>query len=60
MVRPQWGQRLIRGIPVSAAVLIMLDGNVCGLIMMHAKLAPQRPAGVLSLSDVVRDMAGMD
>jgi CBS domain-containing protein len=53
-------ETIIPDIPVSAAVLIMLDRNVDRLIIMHAKPAPQRPVGILSLSDVVRDMAGMD
>jgi CBS-domain-containing membrane protein len=51
-------ETIIPDIPVSAAVLIMLDHNVDRLVIMHAKPAPQRPVGVLSLSDVVRDMAG--
>jgi CBS domain-containing protein len=46
-------------IPVSAAVMIMLDRNVDRLVIIHAKPAPQRPIGVLSLSDVVREIAGL-
>jgi signal-transduction protein with cAMP-binding, CBS, and nucleotidyltransferase domain len=50
-------ETVIPDIPVSAAVLIMLDRGVDRLIIGHAKPAPQRPIGVLSLSDVIRDMA---
>ena len=46
-------------IPVSAAVMIMMDRNVDRLVIMHPKPAPQRPVAVLSLSDVVRDIAGL-
>ena len=49
-------ETIIPDIPVSAAVLIMLDHKVDRLVIMHAKPAPQRPVGVLSLSDVVRDI----
>ena len=51
-------QTIVPNIPVSAAVMIMLDHKVDRLVIMHAKPAPQRPVGVLSLSDVVRDIAG--
>lgn len=51
-------ETIVPDIPVSAAVLIMLDYNVDRLVIMHAKPGPQRPVGVLSLSDIVRDMAG--
>ena len=50
-------ETIIPDIPVSAAVLIMLDRKVDRLVIQHAKPAPQRPVGVLSLSDVIRDMA---
>ena len=53
-------QTIIPNIPVSAAVMIMLDHKVDRLVIMHSKPAPQRPVGVLSLSDVVRDIAGME
>ena len=52
-------ETIIPEIPVSAAVLIMLDRNVDRLVIMHAKPGPQRPVGVLSLSDIVQDMAGL-
>ena len=48
---------IIPEIPVSAAVLIMLDQGVDRLVIQHAKPAPQRPVGILSLSDIVTDMA---
>jgi CBS domain-containing protein len=51
-------ETIIPDIPVSAAVMIMLDQNVDRLVIQHAKPAPQRPVGLLSLSDVIRDMAG--
>lgn len=51
-------ETIVPDIPVSAAVMIMLDRGVNRLIIMHAKPATPRPVGVLSLSDVVRDMAG--
>ena len=50
-------ETIIPDIPVSAAVMIMLDRKVDRLVIMHAKPAPQRPVGVLSLSDVVREIA---
>jgi CBS domain-containing protein len=53
-------ETIIPDIPVSAAVLIMLDRGVDRLVIMHAKPAPQRPVGVLSLSDIVRDMAALE
>lgn len=51
-------ETIIPDIPVSAAVMIMLDKGVDRLVIQHAKPAPQRPVGVLSLSDVIRDIAG--
>jgi CBS domain-containing protein len=51
-------ETIIPDIPVSAAVLIMLDRGVDRLVIMHARPAPQRPVGVLSLSDIIQDMAG--
>jgi CBS domain-containing protein len=51
-------ETIVPDIPVAAAVQIMLDRNIDHLIIMHARPAPQRPVGVLSLSAVVRDMAG--
>lgn len=51
-------ETIIPDIPVLAAVQIMLDRNMDRLVIMHIKPAPSRPVGVLSLSDVIRDMAG--
>lgn len=50
-------QTIVPDIPVSAAVLLMLDRKVDRLVIMHAKPGPPRPVGVLSLSDIVRDIA---
>ena len=50
-------QTIVPDIPVSAAVLLMLDHRVDRLVIMHAKPGPPRPVGVLSLSDIVRDIA---
>lgn len=50
-------ENIIPEIPVSAAVMIMLDKGVDRLVIQHAKPAPQRPVGLLSMSDVIRDMA---
>ncbi len=51
-------ETIIPDVPVSAAVLVMLDKGVDRLVIQHAKPAPQRPVGVLALSDVIREMAG--
>jgi CBS domain-containing protein len=59
-VMSQEVQTIIPNVPVSAAVMIMLDHKVDRLVIMHSKPAPQRPVGVLSLSDVVRDIAAME
>jgi len=48
---------VISDIPVEAAALIMLDRDVSRLVIVHEKPATQRPVGILSMSDVVRDMA---
>lgn len=53
-------ETIIPSIPVSAAVLLMLDKKIDRLVIMHAKPGPQRPVGVLSLSDIVRDVAGLE
>ena len=51
-------ETIIPDIPVPAAVMIMLDKKVDRLAIQRAKPAPQRPVGLLLLSDVIRDMAG--
>ena len=48
---------IIPDIPVEAAALIMLDRGISRLVIMHEKPATQRPVGILSMSDIVRDMA---
>jgi CBS domain-containing protein len=50
-------QTIVPDIPVSAAVLLMLDQKIDRLVIMHAKPGPPRPVGILSLSDIVRDIA---
>jgi len=49
---------VIPDVPVSAAAKLMLDNKVDRLVIVHQKPATQRPVGILSLSDIVRDMAG--
>jgi CBS domain-containing protein len=48
---------IIPDISVRAAVQIMLDRSVHQLVVLHARPAPQRPVGILTMDDVVRDMA---
>ena len=48
---------IIPDIPVQAAVQIMLDRGVHQLVILHARPAPQRPVGILTMDDIVRDMA---
>jgi CBS domain-containing protein len=45
-------------IPLDAAVQIMLDRRIHRLLILQGGRTPNRPVGVLSLSDVVREMAG--
>ena len=44
-------------IPLDAAVQIMLDKRIHRLLIVQGGRTPNRPVGVLSLSDVVREMA---
>jgi len=44
-------------IPLKAAIQIMLDKGIHRLLIVQGGLTPNRPVGVLSLSDVVRWMA---
>ena len=46
-------------IPLDVAVQIMLDKHIHRLLIVQGGLTPNRPVGVLSLSDVVREMAGV-
>jgi CBS domain-containing protein len=48
---------IIPDIPVQAAVQIMLDRGVHQLVILHARPAPQRPVGILTMDEIVRDMA---
>ncbi|MBC7258879.1 MAG: CBS domain-containing protein [Chloroflexi bacterium] len=50
---------IIPDIPVQAAVQIMLDRGVHQLIILHARPAPQRPVGILTMDDIVKDMANL-
>ncbi len=49
---------IIGDIPVHAAIQIMLDKRIHRLLIVQGGHAPDRPVGVFSLSDVVREMAG--
>jgi CBS domain-containing protein len=44
-------------IPLDVAVQIMLDERIHRLLIVQGGLTPNRPVGVLSLSDVVGEMA---
>jgi len=47
---------IIADIPVEAAVQIMLDKHIHRLLIVQGGLTPNRPVGVLSLTDVIREM----
>jgi len=57
-VMSQRVETIIPDVPVSAAILIMQDRKVDRLVILHTPPATQIPVGMLSLSDVVRDIAG--
>ena len=44
-------------IPLNAAIQIMLDKKIRRLLIVQGGRTPNRPVGVLSLSDVVIEMA---
>lgn len=44
-------------IPLEAAIQIMLDKQIHRLLIVQGGRRPNRPVGVLSLSDIVREMA---
>jgi len=44
-------------IPVRAAVELMVDNQIHRVVITQGGLAPRRPVGVLSMTDVVREMA---
>lgn len=50
---------IIPDIPIHAAVQIMLDRGVHQLLILHARPAPQRPVGILTMDDIVKDMANL-
>jgi CBS domain-containing protein len=43
-------------IPLEAAIQIMLDKHIHRLLIVQGGLTPNRPVGILSLSDVVHEM----
>jgi len=45
-------------IPVRAAVELMIDKQIHRVVITQGGLAPRRPVGVLSMTDLVREMAG--
>ena len=51
---------VIPDIPVAAAAQLMLDNKIDRLVIVHQRPATQRPVGILSLSDIVREMAGTE
>ena len=48
---------IVADIPVQAAVELMLDNQIHRVVITQGGLAPRRPVGVLSMTDVVREMA---
>jgi CBS domain-containing protein len=46
-------------LPLDVAIQIMLDHHIHRLLIVQGGLTPNRPVGVLSLSDMVREMAGV-
>jgi CBS domain-containing protein len=48
---------IVGDIPVLAAVELMLDNQIHRVVIIQGGLAPRRPVGVLSMTDVVREMA---
>ncbi|MGQ9584696.1 MAG: CBS domain-containing protein [Anaerolineae bacterium] len=47
---------IIPDIPVSAAAQLMLDNQIHQLVILHARPAPQRPVGILTMRDVIQHM----
>jgi len=47
---------IVPDIPVGAAVQLMMDNKIHQLVIMHARPAPQRPVGVLTMRDIIRHM----
>jgi len=48
---------IVADIPVLAAVEMMVDNQIHRVVITQGGLAPRRPVGVLSMTDVVREMA---
>lgn len=48
---------IVANIPVEAAIQIMLDRRIHQLVIMHARPAPGRPVGMLSMNDIMRLIA---
>jgi CBS domain-containing protein len=48
---------IIPDIPVLAAAQLMLDNQIHRLVITQGGHAPRRPVGVLSMTDIVREMA---
>ncbi len=48
---------IVADIPVLTAVELMIDNQIHRLVITQGGLAPRRPVGVLSMTDVVREMA---
>jgi CBS domain-containing protein len=48
---------IVADIPVLAAVELMLDNQIHRVVITQGGLAPRRPVGVLSMTDVIREMA---
>jgi CBS domain-containing protein len=44
-------------IPLNVAIQIMLDKKIHRLLIVQGGRTPNRPVGVLSLSDIVSEMA---
>ncbi|MBC7224255.1 MAG: CBS domain-containing protein, partial [Anaerolineae bacterium] len=47
---------IVPDIPVNAAAQLMLDNQVHQLVILHARPAPQRPVGILTMRDIIRYM----
>jgi len=48
---------IVADIPVLAAAELMVDNQIHRVVITQGGLAPRRPVGVLSMTDVVREMA---
>lgn len=48
---------IVADIPVLTAVELMVDNQIHRVVITQGGLAPRRPVGVLSMTDVVREMA---